>query len=101
MHNSGSKEDVEALELAIALSQRSKHPVSRALTSLDGLLRQNGADLSERISNFRAVPGKPAPPIFLLMSEGDANIVSAPRWFSCSHSADLQLLKQEICGDHG
>ena len=57
MLDSGSKEDLEALELAIALSQRSNHPVSRALTSLDGLLHQNGASLSERISEFRAVPG--------------------------------------------
>ena len=54
---SGSKEDVEALELAIALSQRSAHPVSRALTSLDGLLQHRGPNLSERIADFRAVPG--------------------------------------------
>ena len=57
LHASGSREDVEALELAIALSQRSNHPVSRALTSLDSLLHQSGASLSERISDFRAVPG--------------------------------------------
>ncbi len=73
VHDSGSKEDVEALELAIALSQRSNHPVSRALTSLDGLLHQNGADLSERISNFRAVPGMHALPILPSLSERDAS----------------------------
>lgn len=64
---SGSKEDVEALELAIALSQRSAHPVSRALTSLDGLLHHSGADLSERIADFRAVSGAHAPPILPFM----------------------------------
>lgn len=49
---------MQALELAIALSQRSNHPISRALTALDGLLDQSDAGLSKRISDFRAVPGE-------------------------------------------
>ena len=57
VHENGSPDDVEALELAIALSQRSNHPVSRALTALDGLLDQGEGSVSKRITEFRAVPG--------------------------------------------
>ena len=57
VHESGSPDDIEALELAIALSQRSNHPVSRALTALDGLLDQGEGSVSKRITDFRAVPG--------------------------------------------
>lgn len=61
VQDSGSADDKQALQLAVALSQRSNHPVSRALTSLDDLLDQNGGGISHRISDFRAVPGEHAP----------------------------------------
>ena len=61
IQDSGSADDKQALQLAVALSQRSNHPVSRALTSLDGLLDKSGGGVSHCISDFRAVPGAHAP----------------------------------------
>lgn len=53
----GCAEDAAALATAVALSRRSRHPVSGALADLGAAL---GRQLpAVRVANFRLIPGTP------------------------------------------
>lgn len=52
----GSADDAAALGAAVALSRRSRHPVSGALASLGASLGARLPDVA--VTNFRLVPGE-------------------------------------------
>lgn len=55
----GSADDAAALGAAVALSRRSRHPVSGALASLGASLGARLPDVA--VTNFRLVPGQRLP----------------------------------------